>query len=327
MADSSRDAGLRITVACAADSDYVRPLAVMLKSVLRCVSSDIALTFHLAGTGIPARDAKRLDDLCAEHRAQIHLHELRAADVSRLPTWGRMSVATYHRLLLAELLPREVKKVIWLDCDLLVRADLARLWETELGGCHLLAVRDPLVPLVSSRYGVRRWRELGLPESGGYFNAGVMLIDLERWREDEVGTRAAAYVEANRGSVMFWDQEGLNAVLCGRWGELDSRWNEFSASVALVQRRAAARDPWIVHFSGNLKPWVLPRPAMGNRALFYEVLDETPWAGWRPRRTLVSQILGRYEASRLRTVVFPLEPWLMLFLRRRVLGLLRREAA
>jgi hypothetical protein len=61
--------------------------------------------------------------------------------------------------------------------------------------------------------------------------------------------------------------------------------------------------------------------------LFYDVLDETPWAGWRPRRTLVSRILGRYEASRLRTVVFPLEPWVMLFLRRRVLGLARRGAA
>jgi lipopolysaccharide biosynthesis glycosyltransferase len=327
MADSRSDAGPTITVACAADAEYIRPLAVMLRSVLRCFSAELALTFHLAGTGIPTRDAEALDNLCAEHRAEIQLHELGAADLSGLPTWGRMSVATYHRLLLADLLPDEVKKVIWLDCDLLVRADLARLWETDLGGCHLLAVRDPLVPLVSSRYGVRRWRELGLPAGGGYFNAGVMLIDLERWREDEVGKRAAAYLKANRGSVMFWDQEGLNAVLCGRWGELDSRWNEFPGSFVREPRPGAAGEPWIVHFSGNLKPWILPRPARGNRALFYEVLDETPWAGWRPRRTLVSAILGRYEASRLRALVFPLEPWVMLFLRRRVLGLARRRAA
>src|SRR6185312_12609759 len=79
MADSRSDAGPTITVACAADAEYIRPLAVMLRSALRCLSAEIALTFHLAGTGIPTGDAKRLGDLCAEHRAEIHLHELNAA--------------------------------------------------------------------------------------------------------------------------------------------------------------------------------------------------------------------------------------------------------
>ena len=93
-----------------------------------------------------------------------------------------MTSTTYHRLLLPRLVPREVTRAIWLDCDLLVTTDLVRLWETDLGGCHLLAVRDPVVPLVSSRYGIRRWRELGIAPDAPYFNAGVMLLDVDRWR-------------------------------------------------------------------------------------------------------------------------------------------------
>ena len=58
-----------------------------------------------------------------------------------------MTSTTYHRLLLPQLLPEEVTRAIWLDCDLLVTTDLVRLWETDLGGFHLLAVRDSVVPL------------------------------------------------------------------------------------------------------------------------------------------------------------------------------------
>ena len=122
---------------------------------------------------------------------------------------------------------------------------------------------------------------------------------------------------------MFWDQEGLNAVLCGRWGELDPRWNQASRtgeSAPTAQRP----EPWIVHFTGTLKPWLLPEPATGPRALFYRYLDQTPWAGWRPRRTVSSATLGWYESSRLRDLLYPAEPRVMISGRRRLLRAVHR---
>jgi lipopolysaccharide biosynthesis glycosyltransferase len=152
-----------------------------------------------------------------------------------------------------------------------------------------------------------------------------MLVDVRSWREDDIGALASRYLR-QASDVMFWDQEALNAVLAGRWRELDPRWNRMPSAERLGDPGAAA-EPSIVHFSGMLKPWRLPETPSGLRALFYRHLDETPWAGWRPPRTPTSVALGWYESSRVRDLLYPLEPWVMLSARRR-LGRVtpRREA-
>jgi lipopolysaccharide biosynthesis glycosyltransferase len=295
----------------------------MLKSVVRSLRPGRTLSVHVIDAGIRDRDRGRLSKICSENDAALAWHDPGSWVLEPLPLVSRMTMATYSRLALPRLLPPDVKKVVWLDSDVLVTGDLERLWSTELGDSHLLAVQDPCVPFVSSRYGIRRWRELGLSERAKYFNAGVMLIDLDRWRQDEIGERAGDYLRGRGGEVMFWDQEGLNAVLCGRWGELDVRWNY---CLGLTRReKPAALEPSIIHFAGTLKPWLLPAPEAGPRALFYRLLDETPWVGWRPRHTPTSVARGWYEASRLRNVLYPAEHWWMLYLGRRLAGVARRR--
>jgi lipopolysaccharide biosynthesis glycosyltransferase len=153
-----------------------------------------------------------------------------------------------------------------------------------------------------------------------------MLVDVDRWREDDIGTLVGDYFRQTP-DVMFWDQEGLNAVLSGRWGELDPRWNRMASAGGHRLIEGAHTAPWIVHFSGTLKPWRLPEPSSGPRSLFYHHVDQTPWAGWRPRRTPTSISLGWYESSSLRDVLYPAEPWVMLSARRHLSRVTRRRDA
>ena len=324
MSTPTQKAGDGLVVASAADAGYAIPLAAMLRSALTGLRPGGTLSVHVVDMGLRKADRERLARICAGNGAALAWHDPSSCGLDQLPQTSRMTMATYARLALSRLLPAEMKKVIWLDCDVLVTGDLERLWMTELADRHLLAVQDPCVPFVSSRYGIRRWRELGLAERAKYFNAGVMLIDLDRWRQDEIGEQASDYVRERGADVMFWDQEGLNAVLCGRWGELDVRWNYCSGFTAREQPESARLEPWIVHFAGTLKPWLLPATESGPRALFYRLLDETPWVGWRPRRTPASVARGWYEASRLRDVVYPAEHWWMLQLRRRLVRVATR---
>lgn len=314
----------QVVVVCAADAGYVMPLAVMLHSAAANLSPDATLLAYVVGDGIPSREKERLEELSAA--SDIALHWLDAEAISDLPIWGRMPRTTYHRLTIARLLPATVSKAIWLDCDLVVMSDLVRLWGADLAGHPLLAAQDVLVPFVSSPLGIRRWRELGLPRDAPYFNAGVMVVDLAAWRASEIESEVVAYLRASRDQVIFWDQEGLNAVVCGRWGRLDDRWNQNASVVGRpffrpqhldpATHRSLLADPWIVHFSGNLKPWLLPGDGGGPRSLYYRHLDLTPWAGWRPRRTVASVLAGAYESSRLRNVLYPAEAWGMRLLRR-----------
>jgi lipopolysaccharide biosynthesis glycosyltransferase len=123
----------------------------------------------------------------------------------------------------------------------------------------------------------------------------------------------------------LWDQDGLNAVLHRQWGELDLRWNQNAAVCGKPFFKArhldpeayrhAVEDPWIIHFNGRVKPWLysIENPA---HALYFEYLDKTAWAGWRPRRTLRSALLEKYESSVWRSAVYPAEAWAMRFWRK-----------
>jgi lipopolysaccharide biosynthesis glycosyltransferase len=231
-----------------------------------------------------------------------------------------MPINTYDKLTIADRLPSQVRKVIWLDCDTLVLADLAELWALPLDNTHVLAVTDSLVPTVSSRFGVSGFAELGLDPSSAYFNAGVMVVNTALWRDSKVANGALNYLRRFRDRVFFWDQEALNVMLAGRWKPLESRWN-WSANLDRLSRNGSAShaalngQPRIVHFSGNLKPWVV-RDAMDFDTAYFRVLDETAWHGWRPRHTLIRSLLGWYGSSRLRRVIYPAEQWGVQVIRR-----------
>jgi lipopolysaccharide biosynthesis glycosyltransferase len=303
-----------IVVAAVVDESYAMPLAVTLSSAVTNLQRGRSLDIWLVDAGISDQSRARLRGSMPEERASIHWLAPAAARIGELPLWGRMSINTYERLLVGEHLPKSVQRAIWLDSDLVVLADLGRLWELETSGHHLLAAQDAVVPYVSSPLGIRPYREIGLDADDEYFNAGVMLVDLERWREDEIGRRAIDYLHAYGPHVRLWDQEGLNAVLAGRWGKLDPRWNRTTLgqdAIATGQhvrsnRQGDDSEPWILHFTGNLKPWLIHNRST-SRALYFSYLDQTAWQGWRPRRTLGSRLLGTFASSPLRRFASPLE--------------------
>jgi lipopolysaccharide biosynthesis glycosyltransferase len=303
-----------VVIACAADNRYALPLAVMLRSVAANLSPRYRLEVFAVDDGIgPSEKAKVLDSLT--ERVTLHWVQPRASGFAGLPLWGRMPITTYQKLTLAEWLPPEVVKAIWLDCDVLAIGDIAALWDADLSGRHALAVQDERVLRVSSRFGVAAYRELGLPPDAKYFNAGVLVIDVSQWRKDDVAACALRYLKTYRDRVFFWDQEALNAVLANQWGELDSGWNRHPTVrefVAGPKRGGGARhcatEMRIVHFSGNLKPWNGGRSSP-HHGLYFHYVDQTAWTGWRPSTNWKSMLLGAYESSRLRRLLYPAEQW------------------
>lgn len=309
-----------MVVVCAANGAYALPLAVMLRSVVTHLAPERRLVIYVIDDGISADDKRRVVASLSD-RAVLHWLEPQRTGYSSLPLWGRMTLTTYDKLLAPALLPASVEKAIWLDCDLLALSDVTPLWDADLAGHHVLAAQDALVPYVSSRFGVAGWRELGLPADAKYFNAGVLVMDCARWRADGVTAAAFDYLRRFRRSVFFWDQEALNAVLSGRWGEVDPRWNcnlGFERPLLDGGRPSGKPAPWILHFSGNLKPWAYSGTSVYD-ALYLECLDATAWRGQRPPWAWRSRLLCRYESSPLRRLLFPAEQWGLRLLRRATL--------
>src|SRR5262249_15349598 len=120
------------------------------------------------------------------------------------------------------------------------------------------------------------------------------------------------YVERQRRHLRQYDQDALNAVLAGRFKQLDRSWNtqpriRNALGIALPDR------PRIVHFSGRLKPWLYSGRTELDR-LFVECLDRTEWRGFRPKMTWKTIAWNLYD-SPLRRLLHGVE--------RRVFALVR----
>lgn len=290
-----------ITVVSAADAAYALPLAVMLRSVIDRLGPTRTARLHVIDDGLGPELRERVEASLDGTVVRWIVPDGEPED--GLPLWGRMPATTYHKLVLPSLLSG-VDRALWLDADLVSLEDVGTLWDMSLERRSLVAVTDPFVSTVSHRLGVTGWRELEMSPEAPYFNAGVLLLDLDRWRAQDVTARALEYLHRFRDRVFFHDQEALNAVLVGDWTEADERWNRSVNAERLGL--AGAVPPAILHYSGTLKPWT---HRVGSRlhAVYYSHLDRTAWRGWRPEASLAASVLDLYQRSLLRRVLHPLE--------------------
>lgn len=312
-----------ITVVTLADEAFVLPLAVLARSILDNLGEGPDISLYVIDGGISEKSRRALLESWSCERLTVNWTAPQFGTLSHLPVWGRIPPLTYARIFAPSCLPADCSRAILLDADSLVLTDIARLWYEPMDGFHLLAPRDAFVPFVSSPAGLARLEELGIDPQAAYFSAGAMLIDLERWRDDDIPGLATSFLE--RAPVLRnHDQDALNAVLAGKWREIDPRWQVQPRTLNLppsvtphldpAARELMRSDPWLVHFSGRLKPWLYRGNSMFDRR-FYEYLDRTAWKSWRPPRNLEAFVYGLYDGP-LRRWLYPLEHRLNDLLRR-----------
>ena len=169
---------------------------------------------------------------------------------------AHFTATTYARVLIPELLPANITRAVYLDGDLLVTDDLSPLFALGLGNAPLAAARDMAIWSTDNKgSGVH-----DLVEPRPYFNAGVLVIDVTRWRAERFSDRVQAFANAAREPLLYADQDAMNAVV-DDWYELDSRWNVqltmFDHRNVLTdsQRSDLFQRAAVLHFAGGAKPW------------------------------------------------------------------------
>ncbi|WP_442482956.1 glycosyltransferase family 8 protein [Aeoliella sp. SH292] len=296
-----------IVIACGADDTYAMPLAVTLRSLLDATDPARAIVLYVLDGGMTSLTKERLATLCGD-RCQLNWLTPDLRLVADYPVSHHISTAAYLRLLLPKLLPDDVHRILYLDSDMLVRRDVSLLWDAPLGECGIAAVQDMAAPWIDAQISapnfeaattwlsaarpVANYEALGLNPTGRYFNSGLLVMDIDLWRSEGFAEQVFRCLEEHREHVLWWDQYALNVVFADRWHQLDPRWNQGShvfvyptweASPLTQQMFESVRhDPWIIHFCSPAKPWHADcdHPL---RHEYFEVLDRTPWQGWRPQ--------------------------------------------
>lgn len=279
-----------IHVVFAADANYAPPLAVAMVSAARNCDPQRKLIFHVLQYGITGALRDRVEKSIAMARvpnARVDWLDAPVEKIDKFSLAHRYTTAlTFARLLLPEMMPPEVEKVIYLDCDLVVNGDLAKLWDTDIADKALGAVRD-ISGFVSEPDGVVNYAQLGIPADAPYFNAGVLVMNLAKWRDADIGAKVIAHLSKYQDIIRMADQEALNAVLWNDWRELAYGWNW---QILHRDYRSGKLDPvWtpmetskdIIHFTTGEKPW-RPDCDYSEKAYYFRYLDQTDWRGMRP---------------------------------------------
>jgi lipopolysaccharide biosynthesis glycosyltransferase len=266
---------MKMLIALAADDAYVMPLATTLRSIIEANRAHHPISFFVLHEGIrPDRQKKVLASL-PPGSAQLLWVPVESQLFKSFTTIPHVSKMTYARLLLPRLFPETVSRILYLDTDLLVLSDLAPLWQTDLNGYPFAAVPDFYYHTHFLREGLdpekNRARYPGLPPVKEYFNAGVLLIDLGRWRKEGISEKALDYLHRHAG-LPNMDQDALNYVCPNLWKRLDLRWN-----VQDHIHRVIGDDAGIVHFVTKLKPWKADARSY-NARLYDRFRDRTLFA-------------------------------------------------
>jgi lipopolysaccharide biosynthesis glycosyltransferase len=270
-----------IHIACAADGSYVPHSAAMLHSALAHRDRNPIHVHYLHGSDFPAETAEPLAEMVESEGGKVSFHEISSERVADLPTLDYITASTWFRIYLPELLS-DLDRVLYLDVDTVVLDSLDPLWETDLRG-HLLAAVTNVPELDQVDHSAR----LGLSGPGAYFNAGVLLLNLEMMRREDSTAALREYTLSHLADLTLSDQDGLNVVLGGRRLPLHPRWNCMNAVLYFPWSREvfgveeveeARRNPAIRHFEGpaDNKPWHY-LCQWGMRELYWYHRQQTPW--------------------------------------------------
>lgn len=235
----------------AVDAAYAVPLATALRSVAENNQSAWPLNIHVIHEGV-GEEAKRLilESLPA-NSAVIQWHPIATLSfASGFSTRPGVSKMTFARILLPQFLPQTCNRVLYLDGDILVLSGLEQLWNIDLGEAVIGAVPDYwLDNVVSNGPG-----PAGGPRVERYFNAGILLIDLAKWRDERISERSLDYLH-RFPMTEYSDQDALNVACDGKWKILDRAWNFQFEPTQAIARIALEQKLAIVHFVTNVKPW------------------------------------------------------------------------
>lgn len=293
-----------VTLVCCGDERFAAPTGVLIQSVIDRADPRRHYDIIYLHNGI-SREAKQ--NLCylAEGYATVSVRtcDIRSAFAEQdLFTENRpgFSPMAYARLMIPELLSNEYRRALYLDGDMIALQDIAQLYDRDLDGKPMGSSVDLFFAAEGNRERLRYVRDvLGVSQPEHYIMSGMLLMDLERFRQEKLSQRL---MEAAASRPWQWhDQDVLNCVLAGQIQMLEPQWDccdigelaeQLPEGLRLSYRQAMA-NPGIFHFAGaGAKPWERACPTRAEE--FWAVARKTPFYPQLLRRLHLQ--LNTYES-------------------------------
>ena len=250
----------------ASDDNYAEIAGISIVSLLENNKDIDNIKFFIFDNGLSLQNKNNLSSIVKNYSKEIIFIDI--PDIEKLVGIkldpGFWAISIFARLFAASLLSEDVEKIIYLDCDTLIRSSLLPLWNENLNG-NLIGGCEDGIPVLHKK-------SIFLKKTDVYVNSGVLLIDLKAWRDNEIETKFINFLRLFDGKLRYPDQDVINGVLKNHIKLVAPKYNSISyyfeynpellyyANIndyySQTELNEAKESPVIVHFAGaGRKPW------------------------------------------------------------------------
>ena len=268
------------------DNNYVMPTGVLMTSIGENNGCNINY-YVLVDEKFSKESREALMRVAAKYKNAISFYTITPEETKDFPVKkdyqpSHITMAAYYRLFVADILPPDMEKVLYLDCDMVVRHSIEKLWSIDISDYAIGVVRD------CDEFSESKDNRLPYPMQEGYFNSGVLLINLDYWRKNKCYDMFEDFARKHSEIIIYHDQDILNATLWDKKKWLPLTYNFQSSFIHKAEYRnnyeriedeikATKYDPTIIHYVANTKPWKIDCP-MGYRVAWRYYWKKTEWS-------------------------------------------------
>lgn len=268
------------------DKKYIMPTCVAIKSIS---SNNNHVHFHVLVDKdvLEFHKAKILKMIDCERGQKISFYVLNKEALNNFPLGKEKSyitLATYYRLFLTDFLPNNISKIIYLDGDVINTEALDELWNTNLGNIPIGAVTDLAEEM-------QDFNRLGYEKEKGYFNAGVLLINVEYWRKHNLKDIFINFIIQNKDKIKQHDQDILNMIFYDNKLELPMKYNVQNGFLVKKEYTPFKNNykkyessllesiahPVLIHYTDFKKPWFI-EDCNPFGYYFFKYYKQTEWS-------------------------------------------------
>lgn len=287
-----------IPICFSADDNYAPYLGVAIKSLIENSSFKNNYNIFILDDGITKQNQALILSLI-ENKNNFSITFINTnsflgkIDKSIFKIHSHFAIPTYYRFFIPTIFS-EFKKMIYLDCDIIILDDIAKLYETEIQDNILAAVKD--IDLIRNLHTDEKYiskmyeyvaKDLRIKNPYNYFQAGVLLLNIQKMKEEDFQTKCIKKLKEIK-SPKFVDQDILNCICEEKVYELDLSWNvehhvPISSKILSKQLSEELKDnflsavssPKIIHYTSSQKPWKNKDCKMAD--YFWKYAELTPF--------------------------------------------------
>lgn len=272
-----------IPIFCATDENYAPFTSIMMKSVL--MHTDSFVDFYVMDGGIKEKSKKLIaKDLKEYPNKKLHFVDMSKYNLDQFPDFVYWSTSMYSRYFIPKIVPN-LKKVIYLDVDIIVKKDIMELYNQDMENHPIAAMEESehFTPAM-----VKRLKKIWPTYNGKYFNSGVLLLDIKKLVQMDFVNKAMSLTCMLKDKIEFPDQDVLNILFENNTKSLHYSFNCFASMQHINKKNPdfSPDEPVIIHYT-TLKPWK-------HNTLFQQDFDNV-----LKKSVFYKQVVEKYRSKKI----------------------------